>query len=112
MDTTGFKETKEMVHFIIELVQAIDKSIADGVSIGDAVNFVSPALDVTSALQGMSQIPTEILNLDEKKAKELYDSIIADYDNSDGKMEQTIKKAIEVSFKLLDLYIWTKKLTA
>jgi len=102
------KATKEMVHFIIELIKAIEKSIADGLSVMDAIKFIAPAIAATEAFKDLKEIPEELKNLDATKAQEICDLISNDFDKSDT-TDQIIVKALEVAIKLFDLYLYVKK---
>lgn len=108
MSDIGVRETKEMVHFIIELVKALEKSVEDGVSILDAIKFLAPVIAATEAFKDIKEIPEELRNLDGAKAQEICDLISNDFDKTD-KTDQIILKALEVAIKLFDLYLYVKK---
>jgi len=106
--SNGFKETKEMIQFVISLVRAIEKSIKDGVSVMDTLNFIAPALSATAAFENMTEIPTELANLDEAEMQELYAVVAANLDQAD-KTEEVIKRSLEIGLKLFELYMFVKK---
>jgi len=107
MATTGIKETQEMVKFVIELVQAIDKSIKDGLSVFDMANFVAPILLASQAFNNADNIPEELRNMDEVKLQLVFSEIVSDME-ADGKTQEMIKKALEIGTKIFDLYLLIK----
>ena len=104
----GIKETTEMVHFIIELVKAIEKSVEDGVSALDTIKFIAPALAMSEAFKDIQEIPEELRNLDKAKVQEICDALSKDFDKTD-KTDQIILKALDLAIKLFDLYWYVKK---
>lgn len=64
----GIKNVIELEDLVIKIFKGIEKSKADGKwEIGDAVNFLDVAFVVKPALEEIGEIPSEIMDLDEKE---------------------------------------------
>ena len=68
----GIKETKEVLNFIVSLANASTKMMDDGkISLMELPMFISPITKLPSALEGLSSVPTEVIDLNERKNKSL-----------------------------------------
>lgn len=66
------KETKEMVDFVIELANAVSKSMADGkIDFTDAGYLMAAMMVAGPAFVGAVAIPAELKDLSEPEAAEL-----------------------------------------
>ena len=106
----GIKETKELLKFIIEFVEAVDKSLEDG-SLGfeDIANLVSAMLAAGPAFTDMELIPAEIANMDESKAIELYNYAQTELNLNSEKVEEIVERCLEIGLKLYQLIQLFKK---
>ena len=102
---------KEMIKFIIDLVKAIDKSVIEGPSVVDMMNFITPVIDAISAFRDIKELPQELKNLTEAQAQEICSSITASLDVTD-KTNQIVIKSMGAAISLLDLYLFIKNGTA
>ena len=100
---SDFNATKELIQFVVELVKAIEQSIADGVSALDAVNFIKPVLLAIDTFKDVDKIPAELKNLTEEQVRELYGIVEASLDDT-SKPQQVIEKSLEIGVKLFELY--------
>jgi hypothetical protein len=105
----GIKETEELLSFILEIIRSINTSISDGITIFDTANFVKPALLASSAIKNITEVPSELKDLDENELKQLADVVLKQFENLDSKKEQIIKKSLDVIIKLVDLYLTIKE---
>lgn len=63
---TGVKNLLEVEEVIVKILKGIEKSKEDGKwDVGDLVNFLDVALVIKPALEGIGEIPTEIMDIDE-----------------------------------------------
>ena len=70
--TSGIKETKEMLGFVLSIGNALGASLEDGeVTIGDLTEFVAPLLEAGDAFAGAVSIPAELADLTEEERTEL-----------------------------------------
>ena len=100
----GIKETKEFCRFIIELAEAIDRSMADGkVGFDDVSNLVSAMMSATDAFSGITLIPNEIKDMDETEAAELIDYVKQELDLSSERAEEITEKALDAGLKIYQL---------
>jgi len=92
----GIKELKEVVKAAI----SIGEALADGIGIED----VAALLDLPAAIEGITQVPAEVGDLDESERKELQDYIQAEFDLPDDELEEFIESAIIWAFSTYELY--------
>jgi hypothetical protein len=105
----GIQETKDLLRFVIDIAEAVDKSLEDNdFSVFDAANFVTAMLDAGSAFNNMSLIPKELADLTLEEANELYTYATTELNLSDEKVEETVKKMLEIGLKLYDLVVFMK----
>lgn len=102
--TESLKETKELLKFVIDVVEAVDQSISDGaLSLLDATNFVDPIFSVGAAFRGINNVPKEISELTPDQIKELCDYVTGELRLSDEKVEDTVKKLLESGLRFYEL---------
>ena len=70
MEKRGIKETMELVDAIDSLIVALDVANDDGkISLSDLPSFAPVALKFLDAVRGISEIPTELKDLDGEEAQ-------------------------------------------
>ena len=100
----GTKETKEMLLFTLELANAIGRSLEDGeLTIGDATNFVSPLMDISSAFSGASEIPKELSELDDEAKADILAYAKETFDIPQKDIEKIIECAFDNIFQIHSL---------
>ena len=59
------KETKELLHFIISVGNAIDKSLSDDgkITITDLPKLLSPMFGIIKGIGGVEKVPQELADL-------------------------------------------------
>ena len=77
-----------------------NRALADGIGIED----VAALLDLPAAIEGITQVPAEVGDLDESERKELQDYIQAEFDLPDDELEEFIESAIIWAFSTYELY--------
>jgi len=92
----GIKELKEVVKAAV----SIGEALADGIGIED----VAALLDLPAAIEGITQVPAEVADLDEAERKELQDFIQAEFDLPDDEVEEFVETAIIWAFSTFELY--------
>lgn len=73
------QQTKEVLVFILELAVAYKKAKQDDgkVTLGDADDFVAPAMSFLPAIMGIQKIGDELVDLSPEEAVELKDVVVA-----------------------------------
>ena len=100
----GIKETKELLKFIIELTEAIDKSLEDGeIGFGDISTLVTAMKDAGPAFSDMKLIPEELKDLDDTEALELYTYAKDELELSGKKTEEIVEASLEIGLKMFEL---------
>jgi len=101
----GIKETKELLKFIVEFAEAIDKSMEDGdIGFADLTNLVSAMMAAGDAFSDISLIPEEINDLDDNEALELYAYAKDELDLRSDKLEEIVESALEIGLKVYQLF--------
>lgn len=105
----GIKETKEFLKFVIDLVEAIDVSLQDGViSVGDAANFFTAIINAGSAFDNIGQVPAEVADLSLEEANELYSFVCEELSLSNEQAKLAVERLLEVGLKIYELVIFIK----
>jgi len=102
-----FKTTKELMEFVVALVQAIVESVESNNHLLDPVNFIKPALLSLDLFKDRNQLPLEIKELDETQMQQLCDVVTATLNTTD-KTDQVIKMSLDIGVKIFDLYAFVK----
>lgn len=101
MSNFAVKETKELCLLAAKLVNAADKSLADGkISLFDAAHFLSPLKAANAAIQGIKEVPSELKDLSEAEAQELKEAIAGELDLSNDDAEVIVEQVIGVGLQL------------
>ena len=110
MAQVGFKETKEVLEFVIPVVKGFTQISEDGkVEIHELIVFLPTLLKLKDAIEGVDQVPLEFKLATPEEAEELKQYLRDELDLADDKMEEFI----EDSFALvLDLYKLIQKFTS
>lgn len=105
------KETKELVHFVVKLSEAIEKSV----KAGQAKEWLQMAalvpgliLDAVPAFTDISKIKEELASLDDVKKAELV-AEVKSLDLENDKAEKAVELALVVGVALLDIVDLVKK---
>lgn len=100
----GIKETKELLKFVVEFVEAIDKSLEDGsIGFADIANLVSAMLASGPAFTDMNLIPAEMADLSGEEAIELYDYARTELNLNSEKAEEIVEASLEIGLKMYQL---------
>lgn len=106
----GIKETKEIIKFVVEFAEAIEKSLEDGeFTFLDVTNMISALQAVGDAFGNIKQVPTELKDLDEMESLELYAYAKDELDLKSDKTEEIIESSLEIGLKLFELYNLIRK---
>lgn len=111
MTKIGIKETKELLTWIWDLTDAIEKSAADGkVDWIDIPNFIPVAQSSVGAFAGIQKVGAELLDLDSQEQAQLMDFSRARFDLSDDQLELLIEDSIDQALGLIRLgRRWSQK---
>ena len=70
--SSGIKETKEVLRFILSFVQALKTTYEDGeFDWYDAKNFIEPIKNLGDAIDNIDEVLPEITDIDEEEYEEL-----------------------------------------
>jgi len=106
---TGIKETKELLGFIIKVVEAVDKSLEDGkIGFMDMSNLVTAMLAANGAFNDINKVPEEIKDLTKEESEELYAYATKELSLNSAKTEEIVEKALEIGMKIYHLIVLFK----
>lgn len=107
----GIKETKELLVWIWDLVEGIQKSAEDGqVNFMDVPNFLPLIQSSTSAFGGIQKVTAEILDLDDAEQAEIVELARNRFDIPDDMLERRIEDSIDQALSILRLsQRWAQK---
>jgi hypothetical protein len=101
----GIKETKELVLFVAKLSSSIGHAMEDGkLSFLDMAKMVPLLMKAGDALDGIEQIPAELLDLDAAERQELLDAFNSEFSLPNDKAEAIIEKALGAVAKMHEIY--------
>ncbi len=99
------KETKELVSFGVELVNAVSEALKDGrVSLLDAIKLVKVLSDAGPAVQNVSGVLEEIASWSPAEKDEVI-ALIRTLDLPDDAKEALIEKSLEAALMLAGLVL-------
>lgn len=105
----GIKETKEFLRFVIDMAQAIDKSLEDGeLSVFDSANFVTAIVNAGAAFDNIDLVPKEIADLSQEEANELYTYVTTELKLSNTNVEVVVQRSLEIGLKIYELVLFLK----
>lgn len=97
----GIKETKEVLKFVIEFGEAIDKGLADGkLNALDIGLVINPLMQLGPALEGLGQVDDELKDLSAEELAELKAYVETELDISNDKVEMMIEEGLGMAVKL------------
>lgn len=98
------KEFKELVVFVAVLGNGIGEALDNGkLEISDILKLL-PALRLSKdAIDGLNEIPAELMEADEEMIANLRQQFIDDFDIPQDEVEATVERAWNAAFYLLDL---------
>jgi hypothetical protein len=96
------KETKEMLHFMFGIANAVGKSLADGVpGVTDAMYFLTPITSASAAFADAKLIPSEWSKKTPEDQAELLEYCKTELDLPEEGLETLIEEGMEIGFKFL-----------
>jgi len=98
----GIEELKDVVKAAI----SIGEALSDGIGLED----LGALLDLPAAIDGISEVPEELSDLDETERAELQAFIQSEFDIPDDQVEEFIEQAIIWAFSTYELYLKFKSL--
>jgi hypothetical protein len=100
----GIEETKDVVKFGVSLANAVIKSLEDGkISIGDALNFISPATKTPAAFSGIDKVPAELADLTAEEQQELIITVQSELEVTDEKAKAIVTESLKTIVQLYNL---------
>ena len=101
----GIKETKEVLNFIVSLANASAKMMDDGkISLMELPMFISPITKLPSALEGLSSVPAEVIDLNEKEKQELITFVQEKLELPADKAEKIVIASFKAALGILEVY--------
>jgi hypothetical protein len=98
------KDTKELVKFVIELVNAIDTSLEDGkFSLTDVAQFLKPMLSAPNAFNDIKNVSLEIKDLSEVEKVELKEYMKNELKIKSEKIEMVVEHSFSIALELATL---------
>ena len=96
------KETKELLSFAIEFVEAVLKSLEDGkINVSDIMNFRNVIPKIGPAISGADRIKDELMLLDSKQMSELSEFFKREFDIKDDRAEAIVESVIDLVIAFL-----------
>lgn len=100
----GIKELKEMVGFVVAIVEAVAGSLDDGkIGFSDLFRLFGALKKAGPALKGMGELKAEIKDLTLEERKEIEDYISLEFDIKNDILEGFIEQAMQATLLILDL---------
>jgi hypothetical protein len=104
MEKMLIKDTKELVKFVIELVNAIDTSLEDGkFSLTDVAQFLKPMLSAPNAFNDIKNVSLEIKDLSEVEKVELKEYMKNELKIKSEKIEMVVEHSFSIALELATL---------
>lgn len=99
---TGIKETKELLGFVLALVEAGANSLADGrIGFTDAIHFFEAFRKLSDAVEDIHKVLDEAKDYDEAEKAELKQYIKDEFDIPGDMVEEYIEKGLALGIDLL-----------
>ena len=100
----SIKETKEMVKFAMSIANAVGSALEDGeASVSDLFEFTSALMAAKPALDGASDIPAELADMDDAEKTELKNYIATEFDIPQEGIERVAEICLRASVDLIDM---------
>jgi hypothetical protein len=101
MEKAGIVQLKDVCVFLALALTCEQKVAADGsVTMGDVSFAMSPLLALPAALSGITEVPSEVMDLDAGEAEELKVAIAANLDLNDDAIEAVVEQILSVALQL------------
>jgi len=98
---TGIKETKELLGFLLGLSNALGESLEDGkVTLIDIASLATPLLDAPEALTGLTEIPSELSDLDDAEREEILAYAKEEFSIPETCVEEIVECAFDAAAQL------------
>ena len=111
MSPEAKKELKELLAFVVAMVQGIGDSIEDGkFSLTDLFKFFKALRKSAAAFKGLDALKGQLSKMTEEDKKELSDYVADELDLANDVLESYIEQALAVAISLLDLIPLSKQL--
>jgi hypothetical protein len=108
--SSGIKETKEMLGFVLAICEASISSMSDGrIGFSDLMHFFKAFQKIGPAILGGHLILKEMVDLDTAEKKELLDYAEKEFDLKNDVVELYVEKGIAVAIELVSLLSLFKK---
>lgn len=106
----GIKETKELLAFMIDFGEAMDKSLEDKkLSVVDAMNFAGVFMAMPAAFEGIGLVPKELKDMDDVERAELVKYVEEELDLASDKTEEKIEDALKLASSIYSFIQLFKK---
>lgn len=100
----GTKELGEILKFICALANTLgEASKDDELSASDAAKLIPLMYKIPGAIEGISEIPSEVADISEDEIEKLVSMIKDELDLPQDKIEHAIEDSIEICVKLYAL---------
>lgn len=108
VESKGIKETKEVLQLVFALMKTFKAAKADdgNINMADVKHLVALFPNLSPAVEGITEVPAEIKDLNEAEAKELLTFAAAHLGQLAGEEEELvekIEKGLVVAIALVDL---------
>lgn len=100
-EVTDTKELKELLKFVIELGEALDKALVDKkFDITELGLLIAPLMQIGPAFEGLDKVGGEIKDLSEAEQLELVTFVKDELDLQSDKIEEVVEKGLELGVKV------------
>ena len=104
----GIQQTKDVLKTAALIGNGVGISLQDGkFDLSDLTNFVNALISLPTAVDGITEVPTELKDLDPAERTELLNYFSQEFDIPHDKTEEAIEDHIEFLFalwKIVDKY--------
>ena len=97
------KESKEVLDFVVAMVQSISESIDGEYTYSDAIKFWRPISMLADAVEGIDKVFVELKGMNTTQLDELVQYAKDELDLPHDRVEQIVELAIDVGANLLKL---------
>mgnify|MGYP007046937907 CR=1 FL=1 len=104
MSVVGIKEFEEVVDFGLSIGKAIGTALEDGkFDFTDVFTILPAFMGANAAIQGISDVPAEIADLDDEEYKALVEKFKQGFDLENDDVEVKIEMAFSIGLKIAQL---------
>ncbi len=98
------KETKELVHFVVALANAVDKTLEDKkVSYADLPHFINAFMKAPEAFAGVDKVKSEWDSGSPELRQLLVNEIKQELDLKNDKTEEVIEGSIKIVLEIFEI---------